>query len=322
MPQNNNFLFPQIPYRLLKNDPAFCEWISNTGAAFREPFFDETITRLRGDALNQQRFKSLSHIDMLAEWAGDLPRRQPSAFIFHVSRCGSTLYSQLLGLQPQYLSLAEVPFFDALLRLPYHNSSYNAEQAANLFDAALQFYISSVHTKPSHVFIKTDSWHLHFYEALRKQYPAVPFILLYRHPLQVLQSQQRRRGVQAVPGLVEAAVFGFNEQQAAEHDLDRYMAHVLHSYFTRMLEITGKDSNCILINYAEGAPAGMQKILGACGETIDEAYRLLIDERSGFHAKFPGQVFTEDNKEMDMPAYLQPAAELYNAIENIRLAKG
>lgn len=308
------FLQKQFPYRLLKDDPLFCEWLCNTGGNFSEPFFNETISRLKLAKDNQRRFKSVAHIDMLADWTGAFPRRQPAAIIFHVSRCGSTLFSQLLALQQQHMVLSEVPFFDELLRLPFRNDTINGEQAGMLFDAAMQLYIESSHKKPTHVFIKADSWHLHFYEQLRALYPAVPFILLYRNPWEVLQSQQRRRGMQSVPGIIEPAVFGFSSEQAATYDLDKYMSHVLHSYFEKMLAVAGKDPHSILIDYKEGALSGMKKIVAATGIPFDGSYQHAIEERAGYHAKYPGEVFAEERTTTSAPDFLQPVMQLYRQL--------
>ena len=315
----HKFLAQQLPYRLLSNNPAFCAWIKNDQANFSEPFFNETISRLRSAKLNQRRYKSVAHINMLPEWAAKTgPAKKPSAIIFHVSRCGSTLFSQLLALQQQYMVLSEVPFFDELLRLPFKDAAVSKEQTSGLFDAALQLYINSSDNVPSHVFIKTDSWHLHFHEQLRMLYPEVPFILLYRNPLEVLRSQQRRRGMQAVPGIIEPAIFGLNPSQVAALDLDEYMAHVLHSYFDQMIAIAGKDPNSLLINYQEGALAGMKKIVSATGIPFDNNYETAIEERAGYHAKYPEQVFAEEQATEETPGFLQPVMQLYDQLEQFR----
>lgn len=318
-PTSGDFFAQQFPYQLLRNDPALCLWIQNEQGNFSEPFFNETITRLRSARLNQQRYKSIAHINMLPEWAAQTgPVKKPAAIIFHVSRCGSTLFSQLLALQQQYMVLSEVPFFDELLRLPFKDASVNKEQASILFDAALQLYINSSYKIPSHVFIKADSWHLHFYEQLRALYPEVPFILLYRHPLEVLQSQQRRRGLQAVPGIIEPGVFGFNSEQPVTNNLDQYMCDVLQSYFKQMIAIAGKDPHSVLINYNEGVLAGMKKIVTATGIPFDNSYKAAVEERAGYHAKYPEQVFTEEQADKEIPGFLQPVSKLYDELEQFR----
>lgn len=286
---------------------------------FSEPFFDDTISRLRSAPKNQRRFKSLAAVELLPAWAAAIRiNRSPTAIIFHVSRCGSTLLSQLLALRAAHMVLSELPFLDAMLRLPYINTTVSTERAASLAHAALQLYVHSSVEQPTHIFLKSDSWHLHFYEALRKLYPAVPFILLYRDPWEVLQSQQRRRGMQSVPGLIEPAIFGFTAGEDAETDLDVYMASVLKTYFEKMIAIASVDKTSVLVNYNEGALAAMHKIAEATGLKLDAAYLEAISVRAGYHGKYPGELFAEPVSQAAAPTYLEPVMALYKRLEFIR----
>jgi hypothetical protein len=316
---DTDYLLQQFPYRLLRSDPQFCEWLSNMSEPFSEPFFDDTIIRLRSATQNQRQFKSLAAVELLPVWAaGTAISKSPTAIIFHVSRCGSTLLSQLLALQSQHMVLSEVPFLDSMLRLPHTDKPVDTERASALFHAALQLYVQSSKEQPEHLFIKSDSWHLHFYESLRTLYPGVPFVMLYRDPWEVLRSQQRRRGMQSVPGLIEPAVFGFTATEAAATDLDVYMASVLRTYFEKMIAIAAVDNACVLVNYNEGALAAMQKIAAATGMVLDAAYLEAISVRAGYHGKYPDEPFKEPVSREAAPDYLEPVMELYQQLDIIR----
>jgi hypothetical protein len=310
----------QFPYRLLKDDPHICEWLQNDAHPFAEPFFDETISRLKYSPDNRRKFKMLAHIDMLEEFAANTEQRDPSAIIFHISRCGSTLFSQMLSTQLKYMVLAEVPFFDELLRLPFKEKTLSKAKTVSLFHAALQLYIQASYVRPEKLFIKADSWHLHFYEELRILYPAVPFLLLYRHPMEVLRSQQRRRGIQSVPGMIEPGVFGFSEESTSHYDLDKYMSDVLQSYFEKMIRVAG-DSKSILINYNEGPMAGLEKILTAAGAALSTADLKRMEERAGFHGKYPGQLFSKESMDETTYPFMLTNIDLYRQLDAIRLAK-
>src|SRR5690349_8754340 len=104
-----------VPYKLTSlEDLLHCEWLFTGDKEFTEPFFDETIAKCR--QLYYRGRISISSIDVLPHWSNEIESVPPSAFIFHVSRCGSTLASQLLALDQTNIVLSEVPFFDALLR--------------------------------------------------------------------------------------------------------------------------------------------------------------------------------------------------------------
>lgn len=316
---HTDFLMRQFPYRLLRSNPQFCEWIGNMPQPFSEPFFDDTIIRLKSVPQNQHRFKSLAAVELLPAWAAATAiNRVPTAIIFHVSRCGSTLLSQLLALQAKHMVLSEVPFLDSMLRLPFQNAQVDVNRAAALFHAALQLYVHSSTDQPVHLFLKSDSWHLHFYETLRTLYPCVPFILLYRDPWEVLRSQQRRRGMQSVPGVIEKEIFGFSPAQAATTDLDVYMGMVLKTYFEKMISIATVDKATILVNYNEGVIAAMEKIATATGIDLDPEYLEAISVRAGYHGKYPGEVFKEPVNHEAVPKYLEPVMALFQQLELIR----
>jgi hypothetical protein len=309
-----------IPYKLTYayNEPQ-CHWLNTFDKAFTEPFFDETIAVCKG--FQRQRFpvSSVSDVTLLTEWSQNLNYVKPTAFIFHVSRCGSTLVSQLLGMDEQNISLAEVPFFDDLLRLPYKNARYNMEECEQLLKASLKFYGQKKTGTEKNLFVKNDSWHVFFYKNLRKLYPDVPFILLYRSPEQVLNSHKKQRGLQAVPGLIEPQLFGFNPPEVLNMPLDHYMAKVLERYFSLYLEIAQNDKLSLLLNYNEGIMPIIQKIASFSNTAIGEDNLFKMQQRSGYHSKHPHQVFSETNS-THIPEYLQTAFQLYKLTEEKRLA--
>ena len=308
-----------IPYKLsVLNGSPHCYWLYTGNEPYTAPFFDETISRCMHLPQNSHRFKSLSSLDILPAWAAHTTSVPPTAFIFHVSRCGSTLIAQLLGLHEQHIVLAETPFVDALLRLPYQYKETDRELIMQAIPAAIQLYGRKRRGDETHLFIKTDSWHLCFYQQLRQLYPSVPFILLYRSPDEVIRSQRRRRGMQAVQGIVEPDIFGFDKTEIMDWPLDDYMAKVLERYFTIILEITSRDPLSLLVNYNEPVLFNMQKIAAFTGVTFSDNELLRMQERSCYHAKYPEQVFQEPAGESAMPDSVQPVMELYSKVEELR----
>jgi hypothetical protein len=310
-----------IPFRLsVQQDVPYCHWLYTGDKLYNDPFFDDTIARCRSLPQNSRAFRSISTVDILPQWAAEIAAASPAAFIFHVSRCGSTLFAQLLGLPEQHIVMAEVPFIDQLLRLPYQQKDVDTGLLQQALPAAFQLYGHQRKGIETHLFVKTDSWHLCFYRQLRQLYPKVPFILLYRTPDEVIQSHRKQRGMQAVQGVVEPAIFGFNAESIQQYTLDEYMAKVLEHYFILMREIATTDVNTMLVNYQEPVMEVMQRIAALTGITITEAEALLMEERSRFHAKYPGQVFEEPKIIEDLPGYLLRAMELYQQLEGMRMS--
>ena len=308
-----------IPIKLYPEDESLlCRWLYVGDKNFKEPFFDETISVCRRLPENGHLKRSMSTTDVLVDWQKEIDEVEPTAFIFHISRCGSTLISQMLGIQPSNIILSEVPFFDDLLRYGKKHDCMPA--ILPQLKAAVALYGANRSGKYKQLFIKTDSWHIHFYKKLRALYPAVPFFLLYRKPDEVLRSQQKKRGMQAIPNLLEADIFGFDKVKISTMPLDEYMGIVIESYLTGFLNILQNDKAAFAINYHDGAMQVVNTIASVTNLQITDETKLLMQTRAGFHAKFPEQVFSEEMPEEQIPDFLKKSFELYDKIEQIRLS--
>lgn len=308
-----------IPVKLYpEDDSLLCRWLYTGNKDFNEPFFDETISACRSLPENGHLKRSMSSTGVLAGWVKDMEVIEPTAFIFHISRCGSTLISQMLGMQPSNIVLSEVPFLDELLR--YGKKHNCMQEILPQLKAAIGLYGAKRNENHRHLFIKADSWHIHFYKEIRALYPTVPFFLLYRRPDEVLHSQQKRRGMQSIPHLLEAEIFGFDPATIGHMNLDAYMARVLESYFEAFKEILQKDKHAFAVNYHDGALPVVDTIASVTGLQVSEAEKQLMQKRCGFHAKYPKQVFSEEKRNEPVPEFLKRSFDLYADIERIRLS--
>jgi hypothetical protein len=315
-----------IPYKLIKEDGQLqCHWLNTCGERFTEPFFDDTILKLRSIHLQHSTLSSVSDLEMMKEWANGLNEVEPTALIFHISRCGSTLVSQFLVTSEENIVLSEVPFFDDLLRLPYKESQVDQVAINELLTAAIKFY-GQIRTNPSgsngvhetQLYIKTDSWHIFFYEQLRRLYPSVPFILMYRSPDEVFRSHKKIPGMQAVCGLIEQQVFGFKPGEMDDKHPDIYLASVLESYLSRYLEIAETDDQFLLLNYSEGPMPMIKKIASFANTALSKEDLVTMEERSRYHSKKPGERFTEETI-THIPSCLDKAMQLYHKLEEKRI---
>ncbi|SFH62731.1 hypothetical protein SAMN04515618_101221 [Collimonas sp. OK307] len=312
------FIGEWIPYKLVQQDQQWrCLWLSLAGKRIVEPFFSDTILRCRTDAANNRRFPSLSSLEYLTDCAAVVTEVvTPSAFIFHVSRCGSTLISQLLGLSEENIALSEVPLIDELLRMSRNQADSSGAETALKTSIALLGRRRFKQEK--HLFIKLDSWHVFFAGTLRRLYPDVPFILLYRTPDEVVFSHQKRRGMQAVPGLIEPELFGMSQAESISYDGDRYLAKVLEYYYSQFLILAEKDARSILLDYRQGGIEIIRRLTEFSGICLDEKQTAAMAVRARFHAKYPEQGFAEEKKESSGLTDLQPAQAAYARLEQLR----
>jgi hypothetical protein len=302
-----------VPEKLFfEGSHPFCKWLYVGDNYYTEPFFDETISTCRRSPPGNGSLKSVSSLEVLPCWSQDIESIQPSALIFHISRCGSTLVSQLLSLSFRNIVLSEVSFFDELLR--------SKELSPELLKAAITFYAAKRKRGQDHLFIKTDSWHIFFYQQLRELYPHTPFILLYRRPDEVVRSQLKRKGMHAVPGLLEPELLGFDSSVIMNMHPDNYIPKVLEKYFSVFLDILKKDALAFPVNYNEGAISIVKKIADLTGILITEGELNKMKERANYHAKYPAEIFSEEQIHTPVPRNCIKAFQLYEATEKIRNA--
>src|SRR6476469_2135193 len=97
-----------------RGDELIVEWRWLDDVPFREPFFTETV-QLALERPFSLLFPRTTTIDALA---GVEPGLEPNGFILHMSRCGSTLVSQMLAAVPGHLVLSEPLLVNDVLRAP------------------------------------------------------------------------------------------------------------------------------------------------------------------------------------------------------------
>lgn len=137
----------------------------------------------------------------------------------------------------------------------------------------------------------------------------------------MIRSQQKKRGMQAIPNLLEANIFGFNKDEISTMPLDEYMGMVIESYLNAFLNILQKDNQAYAVNYHDGAMEIVSTIADITGLHISDEEKLLMQKRAGFHAKFPKQIFNEEKLEEPVPGFLKKSFELYDKIEKLRLSR-
>lgn len=304
-----------IPYRLIiKDNKPEVLWLHTSGITFDAPFFDETVLQCLSVNPGMARFKCVSSLQTMIEAANDLDFVPVTAFIFHVSRCGSTLLSQTLVVSRENIVLSEVPFFDALLR--YDFKDLNLKKQA--LKAAVKLYGQKRNDTNNHLYIKLDSWSVYYWKFLRDLWPDVPFLLLYRNPLDVLQSHQKLAGMHAVPGLLEPWLFDINSENPQAMHRDTYLGKVL-AYYMQQFEImflTDKKSR--LASYHQGIESMIQTLHKTTGIPLDNHFLTKALERSKFHSKDPAKLFEEILQDRPIPDALKDAYAGFEKLEQLK----
>jgi len=285
-----------IPYRLdySGGDEWHVKWLDLGIRRMTEPFFDETIQLCRFRQRERSPLNSLSDTHFLSETCKGLEALAPDAFVFHVSRCGSTLLSQAFSHPDENIVVAEAPLLDEILRAREKQPDLALADQKRWFRAALQLMGQKRNFKETHYIIKLDSWHLHFYEPLRQWFPQTPFFFISRRPDEILASHDKRRGIQAIPGMIPAALLKTQDPGSFGGDLNRYTAQVLEQFYIKMQHINQlhHPHNCFF-DYANGAKALVEEFSSFTGIPVRDMEQ--VDHRLGYHSKAAQELFTPES---------------------------
>jgi hypothetical protein len=284
----NPHLKDWIPYKLVHiEEVLWVEWIYLGDIRLVHPFFEESIAKCKSHALNSQAFKAISHIDLLLDWQDTITHTETAAFIFHISRCGSTMLSQLLSLSEQHIVVAEAPVLDQVLQC----QEIDQNSKKRLFAAVLHFLGQKRFEAETQVVVKLDSWHFHYIDLLREMYPEVPFLILVRNPEEVLQSHLKHRGIHMVPNLLPLYLFDLDEEAQTFHE---YSVAVLKSYFKSIYTFHTKDNASIICDYKYGVEAMILAFEKLTGQRFSESIHGQMKERLQRHSKNSSETFTGD----------------------------
>lgn len=269
----------------------FCKWIYFGSQQFKESFFTDTIAKCLSHPFNSSPFRVSTGIEYLSDLQKLVLPLNPTAFIFHISRCGSTLLSQLLSLDDKNVVVSEGPLFDKILRLKYTQNSIEEDTRLEYLKSAIALTGQKRFENQQRYFVKWDSWHLFFLNDIQKAFPEVPIIFLKRELEEVIQSHKKLPGTQAVPGLLEPAIMGLQDGHIREMGHDLYLEMVLQKMLRAMGEFMSKNGNCLLLDYENGTLENYQKTLDFLKMEIDEGQRRNAQNRLNYHSKHPEEAF-------------------------------
>ena len=302
-------------------------WCRLGGLRFTEPFFDQTINRALAHPANLL-FQRQTPIEALEQWAASQPGLTPTGFIFHMSRCGSTLISQMLAVLPKNLVISEARPLDAVLRSHFREAGITETQRIGWLQCMVSALGQRRHPEQKHFFIKFDSWHVLFLSLIRRAFPTVPWIFVYRQPMEVLMSHWRQRGPQVIPGVLEAAMFGWDQPAVGAMSPEEYAARVLAKFCEAALESVQAGMGK-LVNYQELPVIVLPALMQFWGLEYSQADREQMLEASRLNAKNPSLPFEDDTalKNRNIPDKLCAAVrqwldDPYQQLEQMRIRGG
>ncbi len=167
------------------------DWVYVGDRPFSAPFFDDSIREALRHPF-QLLFRRVTPFEVLHEWQIVSPGIDPTGFIFHMSRCGSTLLAQLLAASPRVVAVSEAAPIDAVLRRARQSESMSDHGCFSDVRAIVSALGQPRTGGESQYFVKFDCWHALDLPLIRQAFPNVPWVFVYRDPVEVLVSQMMK----------------------------------------------------------------------------------------------------------------------------------
>jgi hypothetical protein len=288
-----------LPTRItFRNGQPWATWIYAPGQRFTEPFFDEQLRICQRDT-----FTALFRREIPL---GPLPAVRPAGFIFHMSRCGSTLISRSFAAAESTLVLSEPAPLDDIVQ------TKRADWLAWIV-AALGNARSAEQTR---YVIKLDAWHIRSLPLFRQVFPDVPCIFVYRDPLEVLVSHVRQPGMQSSPGALDPAILGMSFADITTLSRRQWCVRVLRGFLESALEFRD-DPKGMFVDYSELPGAIRGKIARHFGMDFSPEDEARVQAATSRNAKNPQADFEDDRaaKQKEAESLLaEPGIETLRAL--------
>jgi hypothetical protein len=257
------------------------DWVYVGNRRFVEPFFEDTIRIALRNPFARD-FRQRASIPIAS-------RPTPSGFIFHMSRCGSTLISQMFAALPRVVMLSEVPPIDEVIQ------STHIESQADCLKSLVAGLAQPRTGSEEHCIVKLDAWHIHKLPLIRAAFPTTPWVFVYRDPLEVLISQLRQPGRLGAPGAMNPESLGLRIEDITELNREAWCVRVLAGFLRAALahrHIPGG----LFVNYSQ-LPEAVGEISRHFGIVLQDGESQQMLDAARFDSKSPSRPFQNDSEE-------------------------
>jgi hypothetical protein len=268
------------------------DWCHLGGLRFTAPFFEQTIGTAMAHPFNLL-FRRSTPLAALEEISSDL---RPAGLIFHMSRCGSTLLTQMLAALPQNVVLSEPGPLDQVLRLPARLQGVTPDRLIGWLRGMTAALARRRTPEERDFFIKFEGWHVLMLPLIRRAFPGVPWVFLYREPLDVMASLALARPNQMMFGGLDPALLGVEAAQAAAMSSDRYCALVLE-HICRAAIAHMREGGGLLIEYRELPEPALTRVIDHFRLRYGAEEMAAMRARAGFNAKQPARRYIDESNE-------------------------
>ena len=219
-------------------------WMEMTDVSLDEPFFQQTVDRVK----TKKRGELFTEFDVLLQLEKVLESVPPTGFIFHSSRCGSTLVANACRAIANSIVLSEAPAIDKLIARFF--TDVNKEWLYSVFLRGVVHALGQRRSgNEQHLFIKFACTSFAQIERITRIWPHVPWLFLYRDPIETIMSN-----IKSPPSWlldddwrVLASISGVSPNEVAAMSLEERCARSIGSFYSRAVALANDKS--MLLNY-------------------------------------------------------------------------
>jgi ribosomal protein L16 Arg81 hydroxylase len=235
------------------------EWLYIGSGSLSEPFFNQTVKRLKAaDVPARSKITGLKALSSLQD------EILPSGFIFHVSRCGSTLLANALRTVPGCVVISEgQPFGAVFAPRPVDSPRTDMSEAKreDLLKGLVRAYGQRRIPEDNGLVIKFSSWDILSLSTVRRLWPEVPIVILIRDPIEVMvsciKSPPGWMRLKQAPGTA-SRTFGWDEASVVEMTDEQFCARGIAEFFRAGIASVGP--RCKVISYENLRPSRAQEV--------------------------------------------------------------
>lgn len=259
-------------------------WMEMADVSLSEPFFQQTVDR----AQTENRAERFTEFDVLPQLEKVIENVPPTGFIFHSSRCGSTLVANACRAIPNSIVLSEANAIDKLIAR-FFTDAADGGVKASLYSVFLRGAVHALGQRrrgnEQHLFIKFACTSFAQLERITRIWPHVPWIFLYRDPIETIVSNVNDPPTWLTDDdwRVLASITGTAPGEVAAMTLEERCARSIGSFYSHALAPANGQS--LLLNYKQLSVSVLANVLKFFKVSLSVQELETIAHASGVYAK-------------------------------------
>jgi hypothetical protein len=261
-------------------------WMEMPDVCLAEPFFQQTVERAKTDGT--ARGELFTEFDVLLQLEKTLESVPPTGFIFHSSRCGSTLVANACRAIKNSIVLSEPNPVDKVIAR-FFTDAADGGVKESLYSVFLRGVVHALGQRRSgseqHLFIKFACTSFAQLERITRIWPHVPWIFLYRDPVETIVSNLNDPPTWLTDDdwRVLSSITGASAAEVAAMSLEERCARTIAGFYSRAVALANDKS--MLLNYNQLSVPVISSVLEFFSVSPSAQDREAIARASGVYAK-------------------------------------